>query len=259
MDPANDQVGNQAMANQQLDIRSVSIAEQYPGGVGKLVFTMNVSQLTPAALPPNANWRTYFTVRTPNNTTTTYFVTAGTNTTANPTGIAFQYGFVDVTTNNLNRTVGLADGGSVDGTNQTLTVTLALSKIKEPTGTTLGGPVADLSAGRVITAVNGVTSQLVGAAGSGLLVTVDSTGQANYQMVGAAACPSMAQNRGDRSADLNSTLAFVVPSSNTSKFAVGLMQVWSCDVSAPHSLAAMLPRTFGFTTTGRNRPDRTIT
>jgi hypothetical protein len=102
---------------------------------------------------------------------------------------------VDTTRNNLNSTVGTADGGSMSADNDTLTVVLKLNKLKKPVagtaGQTLTGAQVDLSAGKTLGAVNAATSVLVGALGNGLNVNVDSAGQGNYTMAGAAACPSV--------------------------------------------------------------------
>ncbi|HEX8069574.1 MAG TPA: PKD domain-containing protein [Pyrinomonadaceae bacterium] len=191
-DPAGDQTGAPA-ANQSQDIRDVSIAEQYPGGNAQLVVTMKVAALDPATMTPNASWRTSFNAQHADNSTTTYFVSVANNSAANPAGISYNYGFVDTTgASAISRTVGTADGGSLNATNKTLTVTLSLNKLKKPVaatgGATLSGPVVDLSAGRVLGAVNATTTVLVGAAGNGLNQTLDSTGNGNYTMIGIGTC-----------------------------------------------------------------------
>ncbi|HEY0384546.1 MAG TPA: sialidase family protein, partial [Pyrinomonadaceae bacterium] len=190
-DVAGDQTGAPA-ANQALDARAVSIAEQYPAtNSGKMIVTMKVQALDPANLPPNATWQANFDVRFPDNTTTTYFVTAATNSLNNPTGISYNFGFHDTATD-FDTTVETAESGSLDAQTATLTVAVLLSHIKQPvagTGqSTLDGPVADLSAGKSITNVNFNTSLLVGVAGNGISETIDSTGNGTYTFVGVSAC-----------------------------------------------------------------------
>ena len=191
-DPAGDQTVNVAGATNAHDIRSVSIAEQYPGGNGQLVVTMKVAGLS-STPPPNTNWRTFFTATHADNSSTIYFVTA---TTANPPSMTFKYGFVDTTaTGTSNLTFGDADSGSFSATDGTLTVYLSLNKLKKPVpgtpNSTLTGPQVDLSAGRQLTNVNGVTTLLVGTgAVGGSNVTMDTTANGTYTMAGAAACPS---------------------------------------------------------------------
>ena len=117
-DPANDQLGNQAAQNQQQDILGVSFAEEYDSfGRGMLVVTMKVSALDPNGLPRNGEWLTYFNATAPDNTTTTYFVSADTNESAQ---IAYNYGFIDPTTGS-NTTNASADSGSVSAASKTVT------------------------------------------------------------------------------------------------------------------------------------------
>ncbi|MFN2455015.1 MAG: PKD domain-containing protein [Pyrinomonadaceae bacterium] len=192
-DPANDQTGA-PNANQQQDIRAIQLAEQYPGGSGQLVVTMTVSALDSNTLPPNGNWRTSFNATHADGTTTTYFVSVNTNSSSNPTGTSFNYGFVDTTgANAISRTVGSADGGSLNPANKTLTVVLRLDKLKKPVaatgGATLSGAIVDLSAGKTLTAVNGITSILIGAIGNGLNQTVDSTASGSFTFAGTGVCP----------------------------------------------------------------------
>ncbi|HEY1402707.1 MAG TPA: hypothetical protein VGB05_01130, partial [Pyrinomonadaceae bacterium] len=190
-DAAADQTGA-PNANASQDIRTVSIAEKHTAAGGQLVFTMKVGDLT-STITPNASWRVAFNASHADNTFTTYFVTVASNSSSNPTGISYNYGFVDTTRNNLNSTVGTADGGSMSAEGDTLTVVLNMNKLRKPvaatTGQTLTGAPVDLSAGKSLGAVNGATSVLVGALGTGLNVNVDSTGQGNYTLAGAVACP----------------------------------------------------------------------
>ena len=153
---------------------------------------MKVSSL-PSSPPPNTNWRAFFTGHHADGTSTIYFVTA---TTANPPAITFKYGFVDTTaTGTTNLTVGDADGGSISTANGTLSVVLALNKLKKPVAgtpnSTLTGAQVDLSAGKQLTAVNGVCTLLVGTgAVGGSNVSMDTTGNGTYVMVGQTACAS---------------------------------------------------------------------
>jgi Fibronectin type III domain len=190
-DAQGDQTGAPT-ANQQQDIEWVRVSEEYSGGVPKLVFTMKLNQLDPALLTPNASWTTLFNATHSDGTSTTYFVSADNNSFDNPAGISYNYGFVDVTNQNLNTSVGAADAGSMDGAARTITIKVATSKIKKPVagtaGATLTGATVDLSAGRRIVAVNARTSLLVGALGTGLIETVDSTAASEYTMNGEATC-----------------------------------------------------------------------
>jgi hypothetical protein len=191
-----DAVGDQTgapNANQQQDIESVSIAEQYPaGGAGQLVVTMKLNQLDPATMTPNGSWTTLFNATHADGTSTTYFVSADNNSLSNPAGIAYNYGFVDTTNQNLNTTVDAADAGVLNTAQRTITITLSLDKLKKPVagtgGATLTGPAIDLSAGKSIVAVNGRTSLIVGALGTGLIQTVDSTAGGEYTFNGQAVC-----------------------------------------------------------------------
>jgi hypothetical protein len=190
-DAVGDQTGG-STANQQQDIESISIAEQYPNGRGQLVVTMKLNQLDPTTMTPNGSWTTLFNATHADGTSTTYFVGADNNSLSNPAGLAFNYGFVDTTNQNLNTTVAAADAGVVDAAKRTITITLALDKLKKPVpatgGATLSGPAVDLSAGKSIVAINGRTSLIVGALGTGLIQTVDSTANGEYTFNGQAAC-----------------------------------------------------------------------
>ncbi|HEX8474157.1 MAG TPA: discoidin domain-containing protein [Pyrinomonadaceae bacterium] len=188
-DPAGDQFGAQPLGqNGQQDLVAVSIAEEYDfAGRGTLVATMKVSQLDPNALPRNANWVTFFTARHADNTTTEYFVSADTNETG---AISYNYGHVDGSNNVTN---GTADNGTLSAAGKTLTVKLALEKVKKPVAATplptLTGATVDLSAGKTISNVRGQTYMLIGATTvGGLLQDIDNTNGGSYSFVGAAAC-----------------------------------------------------------------------
>jgi hypothetical protein len=197
-DPADDQFGG-PNANQQADIRAVSMAEQYTSGGQVLVFTMKLSQINPLVQPPNTFWQINFNATHADGTTTTYFVNAATNTNSNPAGIAYRYGFLDAaaSTGATQLSVGAADSGAIDGNAGTITITLNTNKLKKPvppasgqTNSTLTGPQVDLSAGKQLVAIVAETSQLIGAAGTGAGLTLDDTASAEYTMAGAAACPA---------------------------------------------------------------------
>lgn len=193
-DAAGDQTGG--AANTQMDILKIQMAESYANG-GVLSVTMTTSALDTATMPPNGTWRTSFNAAHADNSTTTYFVSVNTNSASNPTGISFNYGFVDTTgASPISRTVGSADGGSLDTAKKTLTVLLLLDKLKKPvaggaTGATLSGANVDLSAGKSLTAIGGATQLLIGVLGNGSNQTIDSTtSTGSYTFAGIGACPA---------------------------------------------------------------------
>ena len=153
-DPANDQ--NPAFST-QVDIRSVSIAGAFRGTPEKLVFTMKVGSLS-GAIAVNTSWRILWT--SPD--AKVYFVSMETfiDPVTNPTGVPqYKWGTV---AGSLATTQGDADAGTFtpDGT---ITITIATSKVGNP------------APGQDLTAINARTQLLVGAAGTGGLVTIDST------------------------------------------------------------------------------------
>jgi PKD repeat protein len=169
-DPAGDQTGAPA-TNTQFDIQSVSIAEPcFADGLNKLVFTIKVANLT--SIPANGHWKVQFATPVLPASVTAYFVEMTSDQNSN---VVYGYGTVGTTTT----TLGTADDGtnSADGT---ITITVANSKVGNPTP------------GQTITAVQGRTQLLVGAAGGGLLQTIDSTtvtGTAPmYSLVGHTLC-----------------------------------------------------------------------
>src|SRR3954470_2922199 len=168
-DPAADQTGSPA--NQQFDILSVSIAEPCIGdGSNKLVFTMKVTNLS--SIPGNGHWKTQFVPPTLPSGVTAYFVEMTSDQSGN---VAYAYGNVGTTTT----TLGTADAGTFNA-DGTITITVANSKV--------GNPVP----GNTLTKVQGRTQLLVGAAGTGLLSTLDTTTQTandpTYTLVGHASC-----------------------------------------------------------------------
>jgi Big-like domain-containing protein len=157
-DPAND--FNPAGSSKQ-DIRKVSVAGMFPGTPSTLVFSMKVDNLN-GALPLNASWRIVWT--SPNQTS--YFVSMDTNVTpTNPSG-APQYSY-GTFANNIFSRVGAADSGTFSADGQ-ISITIDTSKIGTP------GP------GDFLTGLNGRSQLLIGAAGTGALAQIDSTGSGSY-------------------------------------------------------------------------------
>jgi uncharacterized repeat protein (TIGR01451 family) len=174
---ARDQTGDTLTISQQ-DLQSVAVAEPYAGpGVKQLVFTIKVADLL--AVPPNTYWYEHF-----NWGGVHYFVDM--NTGDVPAVPSFEYGWVHFD-GTFNRYTGLGtvESGSfsADGT---ITITLSTDKLNlKPDGTTGGTPP---TTGSELTAMSGQITALVGAAGSGLLETVDSTGASAYTMAGNSFC-----------------------------------------------------------------------
>lgn len=171
MDPTGDQTG--APANTELDIQSITVGEPYtststPNG---LSFRMKVENLN-SPVQPNAQWTIFFTA--PNGTE--YFVDM--NTEGASTTPVFQYGHVTTlaTGNPSLTTDGSADAGSTYTSDGTILLIIDDSKV--------GG----LAAGNQIVNVYGETQLLVGAAGTGLLETIDSTSAGRYILIGNKAC-----------------------------------------------------------------------
>ncbi|MEP6821338.1 MAG: hypothetical protein ABI946_03210 [Chthoniobacterales bacterium] len=173
-DPAGDQTGAPTV-NQQLDILSVSIAEPcFADGIDKLVFTFKVANLN--SIPPNGHWKTQFVPPTLPTGITAFFVEMTSDQNGN---VTYEYGNVGTTTT----TLGTADDGSYNA-DGTITITVANSKV--------GNPVV----GNTLMQIQGRTQLLVGAAGTGLLSTIDSTtvtgNNPSYTLVGhnSCSCPS---------------------------------------------------------------------
>lgn len=170
-DPTGDQVG--APANAQLDIQSISIGEPFTSTTtpNALTFTLKVQNLS-SPVQPNAQWTIFFTA--PNGTE--YFVDM--NTDGTPPTPVFQYGHVTVLpTGNRNlNTDGAADPASTFTADGTITLIIDDSKV--------GG----LQPGNQIVNINGETQLLLGAAGTGLLSTIDSTSAGRYILVGNQSC-----------------------------------------------------------------------
>lgn len=170
-DPTGDQVG--APANSQLDIQSISIGEPFTSATtpNALSFTMKVQNLS-SPVQPNAQWTIFFTA--PNGTE--YFVDM--NTEGASTTPVFQYGHVTAlaTGNPSLTTDGTADPGSMLTADGTILIIIDDSKV--------GG----LNPGNQLVNIFGETQLLVGAAGTGLLETIDSTSAGRYILVGNQSC-----------------------------------------------------------------------
>lgn len=162
------------------DILALFAAEPlFEDGSQKLVLTMKVRDL--ASVPVNSTWRMEFVA--PDGET--YFVAADSS---DPTGVTCRYGFLD---GNIYTSQGPADGCEVSQAEGTFTITIATSKV--------GG----IGAGTAI-AVQGTAQLLVGAAGTGLLATIDTAGPGGYTLAGNDACA----NQGPVAVDDNAETAF---------------------------------------------------
>ena len=170
-DPTGDQTG--APANSQLDIQSISISEKFVSSTTpyKLTFTMKAANLS-SPLQPNSAWTIFFTA--PNGTG--YFVDMSTSGAS--TSPVFQYGHTAVLTGGGTQQVtdGTADPASTFSADGTISIVIADSLV--------GG----LSAGNTLVNINGKTQTLIGADGTGLLATIDSTSSGRYILVGNAYC-----------------------------------------------------------------------
>lgn len=170
-DPTGDQTG--APANSQLDIQSISISEKYVSSTtpNKLTFTMKVANLaTPVQL--NSVWTVFFTA--PNGTQ--YFVDMSTSSSG--TAAVFEYGHTAVLATGTTQQVkdGTADPTSTYSADGTITLVIDDSLV--------GG----VKAGDTLVNINGRTQLVVGADGTGLLETVDSTSAGRYILVGNGYC-----------------------------------------------------------------------
>ena len=167
-DATGDQTGAPA-ANQQLDIQSISVAEDYrTTGENRLVFTMKVANLT--TVPANGVWRTRFNVGA-----TTYYVAMEAD---GNSVVSYKFG---TQAGNLLTTGGIPEAGTFSSDGKII-ITIANSKV--------GGATA----GQQLTAISGVTQTFVGASGTGGFAGVDSTTPAaTYTLVGkSAACAAAA-------------------------------------------------------------------
>ena len=172
--PAGTQTG--APGNAQLDILSIAIAEPYfPDGSSKLVFTTKVENLSPQPLP-NQSWKVNF--KTTDGIARFVAMTTGTAGTTGAAPVTFTYGHTTVGTGGVNTEV---TDGSADPAS---TFTTAGSIIIVVPNAGIGNPVA----GQSIGAISGLTQQVVGANGSGLLLRIDTTPVGSYTLVGNYYC-----------------------------------------------------------------------
>jgi PKD repeat protein len=132
---------------------------------------MQVANLN-SPLPPNAQWVIFFIP--PNGTE--YFVAM--DTTSNPATPTFTYGHVTTlaTGNPSLVTDGSADAGSNFNANGTILIIIDNSKVGSP------------NPGDQLVNINGETQLEVGAAGTGLLATIDNTSAGRYILIGNQAC-----------------------------------------------------------------------
>ena len=170
-DATGDQTG--APANSQLDIQSISVSEKYVSAStpSLLTFTMKVANLS-NPVQVNSLWTIFFTA--PNGQQ--YFLdmsTAGTGPAA-----VFEYGHTATLATGSTQQVhdGSADASSTYSADGTITLVIANSLV--------GG----VKAGDTLVNINGKTQLQVGAAGTGLLETIDSTSAGRYILVGNAYC-----------------------------------------------------------------------
>lgn len=171
-----DQTGDQTggPANSQLDIQSISISEKYVNAStpSRLTFTMKVANLS-NPVQPNSVWTIFFTA--PNGTE--YFLDMNT-TGAGSTAATFEYGHIATLATGSTQQVtdGAADASSTYSADGTITLVIA------------DGLVGGVKAGDTLVNINAKSQLLVGAAGTGLLATVDSTSAGRYILVGNAYC-----------------------------------------------------------------------
>ena len=184
---ARDATGDALTDLPQQDLQSVAIAEPTSNGGGKLVFTIKAADLTVPS--PNTEWYEHFSFGGVH-----YYVAMDTATTPVP---AFSYGWVHPDPRsgfNLYDGIGDVDAGTYDA-DGTITITLSTAKLDikpyDGSGNTVHG-ASTPTAGSVFNAVHGEIVALVGAVGSGLLETVDSTANGDYVLVGNAFCASNA-------------------------------------------------------------------
>jgi hypothetical protein len=170
-DPTGDQTG--APANSQLDIQSISISEKYVSAStpSQLTFTMKVANLS-NPVQPNSLWTIFFTA--PNGTQ--YYLDMSTSGTG--TAATFEYGHTATLAGGTTQQVkdGSADAASTYSADGTITLVIDNSLV--------GG----VKSGDTLVNVNGKTQLLVGADGTGLLETIDSTASGRYILVGNAYC-----------------------------------------------------------------------
>jgi len=191
-DPGNDQLGNQAGQNQQLDFTAIYFAELGTDS-HTLTVTMKVQNLS-GTLTPNATWQVYLNVQDTTGTLRTIFVNM--NTTDNPPNAAFNFGYnssVGGTGNDTSQgTPGVVTGSfAADGT---ITIKLNTANVISFNDISMAHQFdVDLrQPGVGLSGIKGLTTVLVGVLGNGVTTTVDdssnSTGTESYLTVGNSAC-----------------------------------------------------------------------
>ncbi|HEV7515042.1 MAG TPA: PKD domain-containing protein, partial [Thermoanaerobaculia bacterium] len=196
-DPAGDQLGGPT-ANQGLDLTELDLAEPYTSAADRsLTFTVKLANLGQTVAPqPNSIWKISWDAKDSTGNTQTFFVTF--DTTVQPLG-AFNYGYTDNTTNPRTDTGQCSPTaascpqvtGTFDAANNQIVVKLNTAQAlaySPPTGSTLQPFIASFGAGTALSALKVTTQLLAGAAGTGLLATVDSTSSASYAVKGNLAC-----------------------------------------------------------------------
>ncbi|GAC1550367.1 MAG: hypothetical protein NVS2B7_26450 [Herpetosiphon sp.] len=169
-DPAGDQVG--APANQDLDIRSIHIAEPFfPDGSKKLVFTMQVTDLS--TIQPNRQWKVIWNY----GVGPRYYVSMNSDSTAQ---VSYDYGTLS-DTGAVPTTSGPPDSGTYTPSGK-ITITIANSKI--------GNAVP----GRDLTQLTGRTFNTASGSAALQSASIDYTNYGTYTVVGNESCrPSATQ------------------------------------------------------------------
>ena len=190
--PPNQQVGNQAGLNQQLDFLGLYAAE-LGSETNTLTLTMKVETLSN---PPMQNgiWIVYMNVKDTLGTARTIFFEM--DTTDNPTGaVNFNYGYTDPTQGDISQCVGgcpaiVSGSFATDGTILIKVHTTAATGFSDLSG----AHVFDVNlapVGTQLTSINGQTQLLIGAAGNGQTETIDSAAvPGTYTTLGNASCPA---------------------------------------------------------------------
>lgn len=211
-DPSGDQLGG--ATNAAFDIVSISVSEPKYNASRHLTFVIKTPGLS--TLPSNGVWRVRFTVGT-----AMKFV--GMETPAEENGPTFTYG----TYTTGATTEGAADARSHYDTDGTITIVVPVTSVGSP------------AAGSKLTAVSGLTQQLVGAAGTGATPTYDSTSAAEYTLVADGTCPLPPDTDQDGVADADD-LCPGTPS-GTSVDATGCPAAAACATSGSALAASQVP------------------
>ena len=192
-DPANDQLANQGNANQQLDLRTVHIAEPFVSAADhSIVFTLKVANLT-GGPQASSNWAVYMQVKASNGTTQTIFFDM--NTIDTPGVVGYNYGYTDENGTDVSQGAGTVITGTqtADGT-ITLKVNTATPLSFNNIAMQHQFDVNLLPANTSLTGIYGQTAIFLGALGNGGSLFIDTTtlGTGTYLTVGNAACQGAA-------------------------------------------------------------------